>query len=644
MLRAGSVGWGIDLSFEGLKKLVDVGAGAVGLAIALPLPLISAASGSASGQLALAATLSLAVGLAAAVMLRRVSLSRLRDATDRQQAESLRFHTALENISQGLCFFDGEQRLIVCNQRYARMYGLTAEQVKPGTTLRQIVDHRFAAGTCPDMTREDYLEWRKTIAVSATPSDTIARLKDGRIFAIHHEPMPDRGWVATHEDVTDRRRAQARIEHMARSDSLTGLANRVEFREQLNQALASGGGDPVAVLFIDLDRFKAVNDSLGHPVGDQLLRAAAQRLGVCVRQGDLVARLGGDEFAIVQVRADATAARSLADRLVRAISQPFEIDEHRVQVGASVGVVLSPDDGNDPDDLLKKADLALYAAKAAGRGVHRFFDPDLVEQAQGRRALEIDLRQALAESQLELHYQPIFGLTPLHIIGVEALLRWRHPQRGLVMPDCFIPLAEEVGLIEPLGEWVIREALTQAVNWPPHIGIAINLSPVQVAAGGLLSTVAAALRDSAIDPRRVEFEITESVRLDEDSANLAVLRSLRSLGVRISLDDFGVGYASLSYLRSFPFDKIKIDRSFVRDVTTSVESAAIVSAITLLGKHLSVRVTAEGVEEQAQLDRLIALGCDEAQGYHLGRPQPLADLQRLLVAESLRRPSVVGLG
>jgi diguanylate cyclase (GGDEF)-like protein len=613
------------------------------IVVAAPLPAAGAEVGTLQLEASLRPLLARAgvlaalcalLGAAVAIGLRIVPLRLLDRVLADQRVENLRFHTAINNMSQGLCFFDGTQRLIVCNNRYVDMYRLPRHLAQPGTTLREIVDSRYAAGTFPDMTPAEYLKWRGSIAVASKPSDTVTTLKDGRTFAIHHEPMPDGGWVATHEDITDRRRAQAQIERMARHDALTGLPNRVLFRERLNEAVGRGGdGSSLAVLCIDLDRFKAVNDTLGHPVGDELLRAAAQRLCECVRQTDLVARLGGDEFAIIQLDAPQPAAsRALADRLVRMIAAPFDIAGHQVLVGATVGVVLSPDDGLDPDDLLKKADLALYDAKAAGRGTYSFFKPQMDEQAQGRRGLEIDLRQAMEQDQLAIHYQPIVSLDTDQVVSFEALLRWRHPVRGMVMPDLFIPLAEETGLIEPLGEWVLQHAFAEAVRWPAHVSVAVNLSPTQVQCGDLVRVVAAALARSGLAPQRVELEITESVRLAENSVNLSVLHRLHALGVRICLDDFGVGYSSLSYLRSFPFKKIKIDRSFVRDVVDNAEAAAIVAAIATLGSSLNMAITAEGVEEADQLQKLRELGCDEAQGYYLSRPRSAGEVEALLQA------------
>lgn len=623
-----------------LRTIVRV-SGLLGwLVIAIGMPIAWAVFGQARS----AVTLLWMAGLSALIVsvislgLHKSMRRLIEQLLSEQKVESRRFHTAIDHISQGLCFFDGQQRLIVCNRRYAEMYRLTLDLVRPGTTLREIIDHRFNAGSFPDMTRPAYLAWREAIAVADTASDTVIALKDGRTFAIHHEPMPDGGWVSTHEDITERRRAVAQIERMAHHDELTGLPNRVRFRERLNESIALGSaGQPVALLCIDLDRFKAVNDTLGHPVGDALLRLVALRLGECVRQTDLVARLGGDEFAVIQVGApQPAAARSLAERLIQAMALPFDIGGQQVLVGTSVGIALSPDDGIDPDELLKKADLALYDAKAAGRGTYSLFRPLMGELAQSRRHLEIDLRRAAGNGELELHYQPIVALNPApgqaprQVVGFEALLRWRHPVHGMVMPDTFIALAEETGLIEPIGEWVLNRAFDDALTWPAHIGVAVNLSPLQLKSGNLVRIVTAALQRTGLAPRRVDLEITESVALAENSTNVAILHELRGLGVRISLDDFGVGFSSLSYLRSFPFGKVKIDRSFVRDVVGNRHVAAIVKAMTTLSNTLGMVITAEGVETEAQFDCLRELGVDEAQGYLMSPARPAGDVVAML--------------
>ena len=630
-----------------LRTVIDVSALLTWMAIAFGLPLAYGVRGHLmhSGTSVLTAVLEsglltftavcLTIGAAVAHACRRWATGVLDQLLEAQRSESLRFHTAIDHISQGLCFFDGQQRLIVCNRRYAELYRLRLDQVSPGTTLAQIVDARHAAGSVPDMTPTEYLAWRRSIAKSKTSSDSLTHLQDGRTFAIHHEPMPDGGWVATHEDITERRRAVAQIERMAHHDALTGLPNRVQFRDKLEHAVSRcSDSSPLAVLSLDLDRFKMVNDTLGHPVGDELLRLVARRLDSCVRSTDLVARLGGDEFAIIQAGAEQPAAASaLAARLVRVLAMPFEIGGHTVAVGASVGIAVAPHDGANPDELMKKSDLALYEAKAAGRGGFSFFRRQMDEQAQERRALEVDLRGAAANGELELHYQPIVSFTDREVQGFEALLRWRHPVRGMVMPDLFIPLAEETGLIDAIGEWVLNAAFAQAALWPAHIGIAVNLSPLQLKSGQLVRAVREAFERSGLAPERVDLEITESVLLAENSVNVAILHELRTLGLRISLDDFGVGFSSLSYLRSFPFRKIKIDRSFVRDVVGNKEAAAIVRAMTTLGNTLDMVITAEGVETESQFDCLRGLGCDEAQGYLISRPRAAVDLVALLHPE-----------
>jgi diguanylate cyclase (GGDEF)-like protein len=572
------------------------------------------------------------LGLLSALLLRRAVLRRFDLDQQRQReaqaTEHVRFQAAINNMSQGLCFFDGTQRLIVCNDRYASIYRLSREMTRPGTTLREIVEARFATGCIPNnMTREAYLKWRDSIVVADKPSNTITTLIDGRTIAIQHQPMPGGGWVATHDDITETRRVQAEIEHMAHHDALTGLPNRLRFRAHLSTALQTGR-HPIAVLCLDLDRFKAVNDTLGHPAGDQLLRVAADRLSACVRQGDLVARLGGDEFAIVQLDGEQpAAAEALAHRVVQAMTAPFEIASQTASVGTSIGIALS-DAGEvcSPDDLLKRADLALYDAKSAARGTHRFFRPELDRRAKGRHELEADLRRAIAQGALELHFQPLIGLHDDRVLAFEALVRWPHPRHGMVMPDQFIPLAEEVGLIDALGAWVLAQACAVAASWPAHVGVAVNLSPLQLKGGRLVDVVRETLSSSGLEPRRLELEITESVPLDDNSLSLATLHGLRGLGVRVSIDDFGAGFSSVSYLRRFPFDKIKIDRSFVRDVATDRSARAIVHAMATLGSSLGMAVTAEGVESAEQLQAVRDLGCTQAQGYLISTPRPAAEL------------------
>ncbi|PTT11622.1 diguanylate cyclase [Pseudomonas sp. HMWF010] len=445
------------------------------------------------------------------------------------------------------------------------------------------------------------------------------------------------------EDIAERKRAEAQIARLAHYDPLTDLPNRVLFQKDLSEALArrSRTGGHLAVHFIDLDRFKTVNDTLGHPLGDDLLRIAAQRLRACVRDGDTVARLGGDEFAVVQNGlTDLTGATRLAQRIVEAMAAPFELQGHQVMIGASVGVALAPSDGESPDELLKKADMALYRAKADGRGAFHFFEKAMDEQLQARRGLELDLRRALLAGEFELFYQPLYNLGDDRVTGCEALVRWRHPERGMVSPADFIPLAEEIGLIVPLGEWVLRTACREAAGWPDHVRVAVNLSPAQFRDRTLVSSVVSALATSGLPAERLELEITESVLLQDNAANLKVLHDLKALGVRISMDDFGTGYSSLSYLRSFPFDKIKIDQTFVRDILKDSDALAIIRAVLDLGASLGIVTTAEGVESREQLDALRDHGCAEIQGYYISRPSPASDMGRML-AVTVGAPSQI---
>ena len=456
-------------------------------------------------------------------------------------------------------------------------------------------------------------------------------LPDGRTIAVLNHPMSDGGWVATHDDITDRQRAEQRIAHMARHDALTDLPNRVLFRERLVEALAGvGRGAKLAVFYLDLDRFKAINDTLGHPMGDDLLKIVAGRLRHTIRETDTVARVGGDEFAIIQTGIEEPIDTAiLAQRLGEAVRAPYDLAGHAVVVDTSIGIAMSPGDGTDPDALLKAADMALYGAKADGRGTYRFFEPAMDLRMKSRRELEIALRQALAAGQFELHYQPLVNVDDNQIIGCEALLRWKHPERGMISPAEFIPVAEEIGLIVPLGEWVLRKACLDAASWPDDIKVAVNLSPIQVNSQNLVAVVVSALAAAGLPARRLEIEITETVLMHNTTKTMATLHQLRELGVHISMDDFGTGYSSLSYLRKFPFDKIKIDRSFISGLPSDNESIAIVRAVAGLAANLNMTATAEGVETAEQLEKVRELGCVEMQGYLFSRPLPLAQIAPL---------------
>ena len=548
-----------------------------------------------------------------------------------QELEQLnkRIDVALNNMTHGLCMFDAQERLIVCNAAYLRMYGLAPEDAQPGTALASISDRCIALGTGvvtpPDRTAAPAQTDRQQSAFEQ-------ELMDGRVVAVSVRPMPDGGWVAVHEDVTERRRAEARISHLARHDLLTNLPNRVLFREFLETAVGrSTSGSACAIHCLDLDHFKMVNDTLGHPIGDQLLKLVAARLLSCVAANDMVARIGGDEFAIVQTGVTNPAqCGELATRIVAAIGRPFDVDGRHIDIGTSVGIAMAPGDGTDPDQLLKNADMALYLAKKDGRETHRFFEREMDRRLQGRRALELDLRSAITNGDFELHYQPVMGLADGRVAGFEALLRWNHPQRGMVPPGDFIPLAEETGLIVPLGEWVLRTACAQAAAWSEPINVAVNLSAAQFKGRNLVQIALGALSSSGLSPDRLDLEITESVLLQDEANTMAILHQLRGLGVRISMDDFGTGYSSLAYLRSFPFDRIKIDRSFLSDMPQRNDSHAIIRAVCALARSLKISTVIEGIETEAQRDMARAEGCDEAQGFFFSKPMPVRAVEEFL--------------
>jgi diguanylate cyclase (GGDEF)-like protein/PAS domain S-box-containing protein len=444
------------------------------------------------------------------------------------------------------------------------------------------------------------------------------------------------------DDVTERKAAEARIAHLAHYDPLTNLPNRMLFREQLEKELSFvRRGAHLAVHYLDLDNFKSINDTLGHPVGDALLKEVAQRLRSCLRETDLIARLGGDEFAIVQTELqDPKEAGILAQRLREAVTDAsYDLGGHQTTTDLSIGIALAPGDGTEIDELIKHADLALYGAKAEGRAHYRYYEPGMNARMKQRRGLEIDLRSAIANDELELHYQPLINLQTGAITGCEALLRWRHPQRGMIPPLDFIPVAEETGLIHVIGDWVLRRACAEAMNWPSHVSIAVNVSPVQFRNPTLALTVITSLAASGLPARRLELEVTESVLMQNNDATLKTLHQIHDLGVRISMDDFGTGYSSLSYLRSFPFDKIKIDRSFIGDLAKGDDAVAIVHAILNLASSLKMTTTAEGVETADQQELLRATGCNEMQGYLFSPPRPAAEILQLL--NSYQRPTKV---
>jgi diguanylate cyclase (GGDEF)-like protein len=535
----------------------------------------------------------------------------------------------LENMAHGLCMFDGEQRLIVCNARYNKMYGLGPGDMHPGTPLRAILEARVVAGSSPEAA-QDYIETRIAEVTRNEPYCAVNELRDGRVIQVTHQPIDGGGWVAIHQDITDSRRDEERVAFMARHDLLTGLANRTNFMEKLEEAgvRLRRREESFTVFMLDLDRFKNVNDSLGHPAGDALLKATADRLKASLRETNVVARLGGDEFAIIQAGEpdQRGAAVELAKRIIALISAPYEINGNTVSIGTSIGVALASAESIDPDTLMKQADLALYRSKSDGRNGYCFFDERMTVDADARRQLESDLRDAVSRNEIDVHYQPILHVKTRKLFGFEALARWRHPVKGYIPPMEFIPLAEETGLIVPLGELVLRKACAAATSWPSEMKVAVNISAVQFAKSDLLQVVTRTLEATGLPAQRLELEITETALLENEAGALATLQQLKGLGISISLDDFGTGYSSLRYLTTFPIDKIKIDKSFTQNITHRADCAAVVSSVLALGSGLDVATVAEGVETSQQFDILRASGVKYVQGYLFGAPCPAAEL------------------
>jgi len=551
------------------------------------------------------------------------------------QTQNDRFNAALNNMSQGLCLLDAERRVIVYNKRFLELLKLDPDRVAPGTPLSEIVAPELLPQSL-DLAIADGEDGDET----ETPIMSGERIHrfDGMVLAVTHAPMVGGGWVSTFEDVTERQRTQDHIVHMAHHDALTGMPNRLLFWKSAQQATRrlQNSGQPFAILYLDLDRFKEVNDSLGHPVGDALLRQVADSLRSSVSAPDIVARLGGDEFAVLHRCVDNSLASTteLAARLLRAINRPYLIDGNEIVISTSIGVAVAPRDGRDTDELMKNADLALYRAKAEGSSTFNFFAPEIEAALQVRRKLEADLRRGIELEQFELYFQPLVSLSTRRVVSGEALIRWHHPERGMISPGEFIPLAEETGLINALGEWALRRALGQARDWPSGVRVSVNLSPVQFREPGLPELIKRVLEETGFPSNRLDLEITESVLLQNNITNLDALHRLRALGLRIALDDFGTGYSSLSYLQRFPFDKLKIDQSFVRDLESRPESVAIIQSITNLARNLKMATTAEGVETLAQVDIVTAAGCTEAQGYYFNRPMPEADFRALIGKEN----------
>ncbi|WFU16749.1 EAL domain-containing protein [Bradyrhizobium sp. CB3481] len=710
--------------------------------------------------LVIAAMLSVAVIALTLFLIIRQITRQNREAQQRLETERGRLDTALNNMIQGLATFDASARLVTFNQRYIDMHNLSAELVKPGCHLRDLMQHRRDRGSFDG----DIDEFCRSVVQNIARGEaghSITQCADGRTFLTVRKPLADGGWIATMEDITERRNleqerdrnyaflsqiidhipsqitvkdvhdrryllvnrvaeaqfgisrdlivgktaaeifppaaaeiiaadeektlqspdglfkdehvwetqgmgpryltsrrlgirnsagqaryiinvvddvterrlANEKIAHLAHYDALTDLPNRVLFREQIERALHKAReGEQFALLYIDIDEFKGINDSLGHHVGDELLKAVAACLKDCTKPDDLIARLGGDEFAVIQTAINGRRdVEEFVARIYEAIRRPYQCLGHQLSTDASIGIALAPEDGTELDQLIKHADLAMYAAKAEGRRTHRFFEPAMDARAQARLTMEQDLRQALSDGRFELHYQPLLDLGSGEVTGCEALLRWRHPVRGMISPAEFIPVAEDTGLINEIGDWVMQTACAEAARWPSRVRIAVNVSPIQLKSPTLALRITGALAASGLAPDRLEIEITEAVLIHDDESALAILHQLRAIGVRIALDDFGTGFSSLSYLKRFPFDKIKIDRCFISDIDDD-GSAAIVQAVVNIASARNMTTTAEGVETEQQREMLRQLGCTQMQGYLFSAPKPAAEARRLLGA------------
>src|SRR5665213_801587 len=570
---------------------------------------------------------------------RMIDLSTAKDtletANDKLREQKIMLDAALENMSQGLCMFDADGRILLFNARYANMIGLSAASLK-GMSLLDLIKYRRAAGEFAGNPEEFFARVVAAAREGKSNSRVIETLAK-RALRVIEQPKQDGGWVSTMEDITEWRKAQAQISHMAHHDALTGLANRTQLVDKLNDALAvlpmqSAG---IAVHFIDLDRFKNVNDTLGHDGGDFLLKTVAARLCSVIRLDDVVARLGGDEFVVVQTGVSCKdQAEDFAIRLISAVTAPMKFGEHAMIATASIGIALAPANGTNPERLLKSADLALYKAKAEGRNCVRFFAAEMDTELQTRFKLEKMVRDAVLHNRFELHYQPLFEISERRLIGFEALIRLPAGDGTLIPPLVFIPIAEDLGLIDRIGGWVLQEACRTAATWPDYLTVAVNLSATQFLTGDISEVVASALKDTGLAAHRLELEITETLLLGNSETNMAVLQKLKNMGVAIVMDDFGTGYSSLSYLWRFPFDKIKIDRSFMQAFDGSGRDAkTVVKTIIALGRELNMRVTVEGVETASQAAFLDKSDGDQAQGFFFGRPVPASEVSANILAD-----------
>ena len=557
-------------------------------------------------------------------------------------AEANTRHAIIESLSQGFLMYDPQDRLTVCNSHYWTLYPALAGVVRPGMTYREVAAAEAQQAVDAKTSGSGFHKEHELRLTSHCQDSHVfeRQLSADKWILVNEHREPDGGTIVLYTDISDLKSREKRMNHIAHHDALTDLPNRILFREKLEDALhrSSRTGERVAVFCLDLDHFKNINDTLGHPAGDSLLKVVAKRLVGCLRATDTAARLGGDEFAIIVTDLPTPEfASGLATRLLQAIIQPVFIEGNQVLTAASVGISLSDVDNQDPDRLIKSADMALYRAKSDGRNTFRYFEAEMDVKAHARRTMEMDLRMAITRDEMELHYQPVVDINSNEIVAFEALIRWTHPTRGKVPPLDFIGFAEETGLIRALGEWILRRACSVAATWPEPVRVAVNLSPAQFKDRRLADTILNIVKESGLAPNRLELEITESLLLSDTDANLATLHRLKDAGIRISMDDFGTGYSSLGNLRSFPFDKIKIDQSFIKDLETNPNSAAMVRAVLSLGNSLGIGTIAEGVETNAQMLRLKSEGCTQIQGFYYSKAQPAAGVASML-AEHIKDP------
>jgi diguanylate cyclase (GGDEF)-like protein len=616
--------------FSALASIAAIAAGAV-LTIAE-----SIGSSERVRLISIAATGTLAITAVFLLIVRRLSQQhKLSDK--RLKLENAHLENAVNNMRQGLIYYDGDARVVIVNRRYNEIYGLSDEIVKPGCTLREVVEQRHAAGAlfCD---KEEY--YNHVLRNRHLKQYVVLESAAGRSIQIKHEPLAGGAWVATHDDITDQRRAEQQVLHLLHYDALTNLPNRAQFRERLKQEMDYVVAQrPVAVHHIDIDDFKCVNDSLGYAIGDELLRAVAVRLNRCASACGFVTRLGADEFAIVQTGALTLGeVQDFVDKVLDALRTPFVCGGHQLTVDVSIGTALAPDHGSVLDDILKSADLAMQTAKAAGGRVARIFDPAVDAGAQARQRLEADLREAISQRALEIYYRPSVSLRDNRITGCEAVVRWRHPERGMIPTAEFIALAEETGQITQLGEWLLTRACADAASWPADITLAVNVSPESFKSGTLALKTIAALGMSGLPPERLELEIAEAALIRNEEAAHTILQQLRDIGVRTALDDFGSGYSSLNHLQRFAFDKVKIDRSFIKDIGEPDGSSSLVQAVIDIATARNMATAAEGVETETQRWALRKLGCAEMQGYLVSPARPAAEILELIAAHREAAP------